>query len=160
MSEGRLRAIWVKRMKRGPMDEADSVELVAGRGIRGNANQGGRRQVTIIEEERWRELMAQLDGSLSPAARRANLMASGIRLANSRGRILRIGNCRIRIFGETKPCERMDEALAGLRDAMRSDWGGGAFGEVLDDGQISVGDKVEWSEERELTEERQLAVGG
>ena len=29
---------------------------------------------------------------------------------------------------------------------MGSAWLGGAFGEVLDDGKISVGDSVEWRE--------------
>jgi MOSC domain-containing protein YiiM len=144
MEDGRLQAIWIKRMKRGPMDATDSAQLIAGRGIKGNANQGGRRQVTIIEEETWNRLMNQLEGSLSPSARRANLMVSGIHLANSRGRILQIGQCRIRIFGETRPCEQMDAAMQGLREAMRSDWGGGAFGEVLDNGEITIGDKVLW----------------
>lgn len=141
---GTLQAIWIKRMKRGPMDPAREAELVAGRGIRGNANQGGRRQVTLIEEEVWEDLMRHLDGSLPPATRRANLMVRGLRLAESRGRILRVGACRIRIFGETKPCERMDEALLGLREAMFPDWRGGAFGEVLEDGCITVGDPVGW----------------
>jgi hypothetical protein len=37
----------------------------------------------------------------------------------------------------------MEEAQSGLRAAMYSDWGGGAFGAVLDDGEIRVGDVVE-----------------
>ncbi len=53
---GQLQAIWVKRMKRGPMDAVDSVQLLTGRGIVGNANQGGRRQVTIIEQEVWKPI--------------------------------------------------------------------------------------------------------
>ncbi len=146
MSEGKLEAIWIKRMKRGPMDAKESASLVAGRGLIGNANQGGKRQVTIIENEVWDNLMEQLGGELSPSARRANLMVKGIRLENSGGRTLRVGNCRIRIYGETRPCERMEEAMTGLRDAMRPGWGGGAYGEVLDNADIQVGDAVRWED--------------
>jgi MOSC domain-containing protein YiiM len=146
MESGRLQAIWIKRMKRGPMDPVETATMVAGRGIAGNANQGGKRQVTLIEQEVWLSLMERLDAVVSPSARRANLMVSRVPLAGSRGRVLRVGSCRIRIFGQTRPCERMDEALPGLRDAMRPDWGGGAFGEVLDDGAIAVGDPVQWDD--------------
>jgi MOSC domain-containing protein YiiM len=73
-------------------------------------------------------------------------MVRGISLRDSRGRTLQIGACRIRIYGETKPCERMDEALPGLKAAMCDGWAGGAFGEVLDDGQIALGDPVSWVE--------------
>jgi MOSC domain-containing protein YiiM len=38
----------------------------------------------------------------------------------------------------------MDEALWGLRRAMGVDWGGGVFAQVLDDGEIAVGDEVAW----------------
>jgi MOSC domain-containing protein YiiM len=144
---GYLQAIWIKRMKRGPMDNVNDATLVAGRGIVGNANQGGRRQVTIIEEERWKEIISNLNSSLPPSTRRSNLMVSGINLYKSRNRIISIGECRIRILGETKPCERMDEALLGLKDAMYPDWNGGAFGEVLDSGTIRVGDSVCWIQE-------------
>ena len=146
-SAARLEAIWIKRVRRGPMDPAASAELRAGSGIVGNANRGGRRQVAIIEREVWDSVMRDVGGSLPPSSRRANLMVSGVSLAHMRGRILRIGECRIRILGETKPCERMEEQLPGLRDAMYPDWRGGAFGEVLDDGTIEVGDPVAWEAE-------------
>jgi MOSC domain-containing protein YiiM len=143
---GRLDAIWIKRAHRGPMDGVDEAMLVADRGIVGNADQGRRRQVTIIERELWDRQMAAMDASIDPSSRRANLMVSGVSLLDSRDRVLRIGACRIRIRGETRPCERMDEALPGLRDEMSVPWGGGAFGEVLDDGEIRVGDAVEFVE--------------
>ena len=94
---GQLKAIWIKRANRGKMDPVESVELVAGKGIVGNANQGARRQVTIIEEEVWQA-----------------------------------------------PCERMEEAAPGLRQAMYADWGGGAFAMVVKGGIINVGDDVEF----------------
>lgn len=143
---GRLEAIWIKRFKRGPMDPAERATMVEGRGIDGNANQGGKRQVTIISRERWEELMAEVGGNEDPSSRRANLMVSGVDLGDTRQRILAIGNVRIKIHGETRPCERMDEAHQGLKGAMQASWSGGAFGEVLDDGTIAVGDTVEWLE--------------
>jgi MOSC domain-containing protein YiiM len=136
---GTLERIWIKRVKRGPMDPRDRARTIAGRGLEGNANQGGSRQVTIISQEMWNAVARD---DLDPAARRANLMVSGIDLANSRGRTLRIGGIRVRLHGETRPCEQMEGAQPGLQAAMQAPWGGGAFGEVLDDGEIAVGDAV------------------
>ena len=144
MSQGKLEAIWIKRAKLGPMDPQTNATLVANRGIVGNADQGRKRQVTVIAQERWAELMVQTGAALDPITRRANLMVSGIDLVDSRGKTLQIGNVRIRIYNETRPCERMDEAHLGLREAMKRKWGGGAFGEVLDDGEIRIGDPVQW----------------
>ena len=144
---GRLDAIYIKRMKLGPMDPVGEAELIAGKGIVGNANQGWHRQVTIIEKEVWGEMMDRLDSDLPPTTRRANLLVEGIQLAETRGKTLRIGNCRILINGETVPCERMDEALPGLKEEMKPEWRGGAFGEVLDDGHVTVGDPVEWTDQ-------------
>jgi MOSC domain-containing protein YiiM len=140
----RLQQIWIKRFHRGPMDPAEHATLVAGRGIVGDAVQGGKRQVTLLDVARWRELMAKLNVDLSSSARRANLVIDGLDLAESRGRIIRIGRVRLRINGETRPCERMDEAAWGLQAAMRERWSGGVFGEVVEGGGISVGDPVDW----------------
>jgi len=134
-------------MKRGPMDCVEQATLEAGKGLVGNANQGGRRQVTILEREIWAELMTEVAGRLPASARRANLLIHGLSLSRSRKRVLGIGSCRVRILGETKPCERMEEAWPGLQAAMSRAWAGGASGEVLDDGEIVVGDPVFWVEE-------------
>ena len=126
------------------MDSVDEADLVPGRGVAGSADQGGKRQVTLIEQEVWDELMRETGGSISPSARRANLLVKGFPLLESRGRIARIGHCRIRIHGETRPCEQMDEALPGLREAMRKPWAGGAFAEILEGGRIRPGDEIAW----------------
>ena len=54
---GEIAAIWIKRFHGGPMDRVKEAQLVAGRGIVGNANQGGRRQVAIIDEAAWSDAL-------------------------------------------------------------------------------------------------------
>jgi MOSC domain-containing protein YiiM len=137
------------------MDPRPQATLVAGRGLAGNANQGGRRQVTLLEAERWADALAEigeigeLGAEMDPSRRRANLLISGLRLERTRGRILRVGPCRLRIFTETTPCERMDVVYPGLRKALRPEWRGGACAEVLEGGEIAVGDEVGWEVEGE-----------
>ena len=143
-AQGRLEAIWIKRAHRGKMDEVTEAVAIAGQGLEGNVDRSRRRQVTIIEREVWERMMRALDADVPPSSRRANFMVSGVRLAETRGRTLRVGGVRLAIGGETTPCERMDEALPGLRAAMQPEWGGGVFAQVLDDGIVAVGDAVGW----------------
>jgi MOSC domain-containing protein YiiM len=147
---GRVERLWVKRAHRGAMDPCESIALEAGRGVRGSADRGGRRQVTLLEREVWDALMRELGSIAGPETRRANVLVSGIDLRASRGRVLRLGNARVLVAGEVKPCERMEEAVPGLRAAMYPDWRGGAFGQILDGGTVTVGDVVAW-ERREAS---------
>ena len=130
------------------MDARDSIELVAGRGVAGSADQGGRRQVTLLEREVWDALMRDLGSGADAETRRANVLVSGIDLRDSRDRVLRVGSARVRVAGEVKPCERMEEAVPGLRAAMFPEWRGGAFAQILDGGEVAVGDEVAWEDER------------
>lgn len=145
---GRLERIWVKRAKLGPMDPHPTARLVEGAGIAGNADQGGCRQVTVIAAERWADALAELAGDsrgpddVDPSERRANLMVSGIAFVETRGRVLRIGGCRLLIQGETRPCERMERARTGLKAALGPDWRGGVYGMVVEGGEIALGDPV------------------
>lgn len=138
---GRLEAIWIKRVRLGPMDPVASAVFEAERGIVGNANQGGKRQVTVIEREVFDLIRTTLPDA-EPIMRRANLMVSGIRLAHTIGRTLTVGGLRILIQGETRPCYRMDEQCPGLTAALDPGWRGGAYGVVLDSGEVRVGDAV------------------
>ena len=92
--------------------------------------------------ERWTALTRDQLGGPEPDVRRANLLVEGVDLDDSQERVLRIGAARVRISGETRPCKQMDDACPGLQAALSPPWGGGAFGEVLDDGEIAVGDPV------------------
>lgn len=136
--------IWLKRAMGGPMDAMPQARAVAGRGLEGNAEQGGKRQVTLIDAAAWSRVEESLAGPLDPSARRANLMVRGIDLEQSRGRVLRVGESRILIRGETRPCRQMDETCPGLVAALSPNWRGGVYGEVLTGGDIAVGDPVAW----------------
>jgi MOSC domain-containing protein YiiM len=126
------------------MDSVAEARLDVERGLVGSADRSRRRQVTLIERENWERLMGTLRADIDPSARRANLLVSGIPLYDTRGRVLRVGDVRLVIGGETTPCERMEDALSGLQEAMRDRWAGGAFASVLGSGVIRVGDPVEW----------------
>lgn len=143
-NQGRLAAIWVKRAHRGPMDPVSTADLLEGQGVAGSVDRSRRRQVTILSEEDWNACMAALDAEIDPSARRANLLVSGIELAHTRNRILRIGDARLLIGGELTPCERMEQALPGLQQMLRPDWRGGVFAQVLTGGTVHVGDSAAW----------------
>ena len=143
-SHGQLEAIWIKRAHRGPMDPVPEARLVAGQGVAGSVDRSRRRQVTILSREAWDACMAELGTDLDPSTRRANLLVAGVDLEGTRNRVLRIGDARLLIGGEVTPCERMEEAYAGLQATMRPYWRGGAFAQVLADAEIRVGDSIEW----------------
>ena len=141
---GEIVSIWIKRAHGEPMERVDATELIAGRGLMNNADQGGWRQVTIIDEAAWRDAERELGLQVDPSARRANVMLRGIDLQGSRGRSLRLGDCVIGIRGENPPCTLMDEMQPGLRNALKPHWRAGIFGEIVEGGTIRIGDAAEW----------------
>ena len=144
---GRLEAIWLKRERGGTMDAVAEVTAEVGGGLAGDANFGRtRRQVTLIEKEVFDALNDEFGSLVDPALRRANLMVSGVRLADTRDRKLRIGDCLLQVRGETRPCTLMEDQLTGLRDALDPGWRGGVFCTVLSDARIQVGDEVRWED--------------
>lgn len=143
---GKVVAIWIKRFRKGPMDPVAAAAARKDLGLEGNANQGGSRQVTVISREAMECAARELGKPVDPSARRANVMVEGIELKNSRGRILRMGALRLQVGGETRPCERMEAAIPGLRAALDPDWRAGIYGTVLEDAVLKVGDPVQWED--------------
>jgi MOSC domain-containing protein YiiM len=126
------------------MDSVPEASVIAGEGIAGSVDRSRRRQVTLLESEAWANCMVELGIEKDSALRRANILLRGVRLFDTRGRVLILGETRLAIGGELTPCERMEEVAPGLQDALRPEWRGGVFAQVLEDGVIRVGDAVTW----------------
>ena len=126
------------------MTAVDEAKALADQGFDGGVREASTRQVTVLAAEAWANAEATVGMSVDPALRRANLLVAGVDLAGTIGRVLRIGDLRLEITGETKPCHQMDDAVDGLRAALEPDWRGGAHGVVLGDATVRMGDPVGW----------------
>lgn len=142
--KGKLEAIWLKTSRNGRMDPVDEIIAVKDRGLEGNADFDRSRHITLIEKEVFDSLKNELGDNVDPSMRRANFLLSGIRLKDSKNRILIVGDLRIQIRGETKPCMVMDQSFSGLKDALMPNWMGGAHGSILNGATVRVGDYVSW----------------
>ena len=102
----------------------------------------GNRQVTLLSARDWRAACGELGTDVPWTARRSNLLIEDMDLPKEAGRIVCIGDVRLRTTIEIDPCSRMDEAAPGLKAALQPDWRGGVGCEVLQGGEISIGDEV------------------
>ncbi len=105
----------------------------------------GPRAITLLSKEAWTDACADLGTDLPWEIRRANLLVEGIDLASAMGKRIQIGEARILVHGEVKPCKLMDQQHEGLRAVLKPHFRGGVFGEILEGGTIRVGDPVEAS---------------
>ena len=132
-------------MHRGPMDAVAEADLVEGRGLRGNATQGGRRQVTIMSLDRW---LALTSAPARPARPGDPPRQSPGRGADPR-RCPRPGRCASATRGcassaRRAPVTRWTKPCPACRRRCLRPGGGGAFGEVIRSGAIAVGSPVAW----------------
>ena len=125
---GKLLGIAVREKHRAAMTEIPLVSITAEAGLSGDFY-GGRgsanRQVTVLAAEAWQAVCRDHGQDLPWTVRRANLLIEGLPLAHTTGAIITIDNVQLEITGETDPCNRMDEASAGLRSAIEPEWRGG-----------------------------------
>ena len=67
----RVERLWIKKEHGGAMDVTESMELLAGEGVKGSVNQGSRRQVTLVDFDHWKKVAEGLGSpDLDPVFRR------------------------------------------------------------------------------------------
>jgi len=102
----------------------------------------GPRSITLMSKEAWKDVCDELGADLPWHTRRVNLLVKGIDLPATLGKRVRLGEVRILVHGESKPCELMEKQHRGLRCALKPHCRGGVYGEVLEGGTIRLGDVV------------------
>lgn len=130
--------------KRGKLEQLQSAPVTLEKGIAHDfRGKPGKRQVTVLTLEGWQAACADAGVELDWTERRANLLVEGLDLQSSAGQVLKIGGAKLLITKETDPCERMEEVRCGLYQALLPEWRGGVCCQVVEAGQIHVGDVVE-----------------
>ena len=142
-TQGTLQGIAVRAVSRAPMQEQQQAEVTVARGLVDDYRGGGLRQVTFLDSAQWQEAVCELGITLPWQSRRANLLLEGIDLAEAVGQQIQIGECLFTIYGETEPCQRMDELQPGLRSKLCLDMRGGVWGKVVHGGLLQVGQRVQ-----------------
>jgi len=141
-ARGRLCAIAYRPTDGEPMREIECCEILMQRGLAKENRPAGRREVTLLSKEAWQQACADLGHDLPWYTRRANLLTEGVDLTQLIGKTIAIGSVGIRIYGESKPCQIMNQQHEGLRAALAPEGRGGVFGQVVAEGTIHVGDAL------------------
>lgn len=128
-----------------PMEQHQSVELIAGTGIAGDryvTRQGfwsdprwPDQQITLVEEELAQEM------GLEPPQMRRNIITRGLDLASLIGVEFTIGETRLRGVRNCDPCAHLQELTRpGLLRDLRGR--GGLRAAIVEGGTVRVGDAV------------------
>src|SRR5919107_5366371 len=150
-SVGTVELIALAAEAEGPMRSVSATEAVEGRGLLGDryergagtfSSKGGRGyDLTLVEAEALEELSAR-GVELAPVKARRNLVVRGIALDDLIGQRFRVGE--VECFGQRRcePCAHLERLTRPgvLRSLVHR---GGLRADVLSDGRIRIGDRVE-----------------
>ena len=147
MANGKVVAIYVSPVAGEPMQKVESVEAIAGAGLKGdryctgegsyNRDAQGKRQVTLINA-------VFFEGSgFDYADSRRNIVTEGIELMWLIGREFCIGDVRMRGVKYCDPCNRPSKLSGkGQRFEVLFSDRGGLIAEILSDGVITNNSEV------------------
>ena len=140
--QGTVLALAQRPSKGGAMIVSDSLVLNPKDGVVGDHGKSKRRQVTILDTSSWEAVCSEVGVDLPWEVRRANILVQDIELQSLVDKTIRIGTAIAKVLGEVDPCHVMDEAHFGLKDAMKSEWRGGAYALILKEGTVKIDDKI------------------
>lgn len=138
---GTLIAIATRPARHATMETFPQIAITQEQGLVGDhKGRPGLRQVSILFMEDWQAAIDELDPRAAWTIRRANLLLGGLVNPQNAGARLRVGEALLETTAQTYPCQRMEDALPGLRKTLAIDWRGGCLCRVLEGGVARVGD--------------------
>ncbi|MCA9242926.1 MAG: hypothetical protein KDA32_03140 [Phycisphaerales bacterium] len=137
---GRVLAIARKSAVGGPMIELESADVATQGTLEGGPPTSVDRGVTLMSAAQWKAACAEINADVPWTTRRANVLVEVDRLGPLIGKRARLGSATLHITGETKPCDQMEHAQAGLLRALVPEQRGGVTARVDAGGSFKVGD--------------------
>lgn len=133
------------------MQPIEAVRAVPGMGLEGDRfwqagvndarKRGLDREVTLIEAEAIEALVRDDGVAFDPSESRRNLVTRGVALNHLVGREFRVGGARFKGLRLCEPCSHLEKLTReGVRQGLLHR--GGLRAQVLDEGQVRVGDPV------------------
>src|SRR5215212_9324780 len=144
---GEVVAIHISRRAGLPMDELESVEAIAGEGLKGDRyrekigfysqtpTDPGARELTLIEEESLAAVLGETGLVLTPEEHRRNITTRAIALEPLLGKCFRIGEVVCEGVRPCPPCKHLEE-ITGKKMMKPLVHRGGIRARIVDGGWI------------------------
>lgn len=152
MLQGNVVSINVTAKGGEPMNSIDEVRAVAGKGLEGDRyfsqdgtfskTSGSGREITLIEAEAIEAMERDYGTKIEYKDARRNIVTRGVALNHLVGKEFRVGEVAIRGVRLNEPCNHL-ASLTNEKVKPGLVHRGGLRGEILNDGLIRVGDRVQ-----------------
>ncbi|WP_200531190.1 MOSC domain-containing protein [Halorubrum sp. LN27] len=152
---GSVEAIHTSPETGGAPEPRDSVEAVAGRGLKGDRYYNGEgiyneqddlepSDVTLIEAEALAAAQDEYEVDLRSGAHRRNITTRNVALNHLVGERFHVGGVVLEGLGLCEPCGYM-QSLADQPDAAEAlTHRGGLDARIVESGRVTVGDEISW----------------
>ena len=122
------------------------VDVIAGKGLINDRhfkhNNKNIHQITLIEIENINYYNKITGTTISPEEFRRNIVTQGIRLNNLVGKEFFVGSIKLKAHDLCRPCKYLQKTLNQKNTIKELLLKGGIRCEILNDGKIVVGDKI------------------
>jgi MOSC domain-containing protein YiiM len=153
---GEVVALHIAAREGSAMEGRDAVHAVAGQGLEGDRyydgngtfseREGPGRQLTLIEAEAIEAIARDQGITLEPGDSRRNVTTRGVPLNHLVGREFRVGDVTLRGVKLCEPCGHLQRTLGIDHLVQAFAHRCGLNAEIISDGEIRVGDRVEPTE--------------